>query len=240
MHWKFTFEVREYLKGSGGIEVKAVAFDVDDWYDTRAEAEAADTDFLSTRDTQWDDREAIVFLSNAAETIPSVSAADRYWLTYMRVKGEDGYTVASRWDPVWLPDAAAPSGASGASGAGEQEFLLEAPSSLGRLRSKRPAEDNHNERTQVPDCPDAGRLGTPETGLRNILSVSPTDIPCRANRESSRQRVRPKGCHMAHNLTEALNRVCPQGRTAFRRRGITSFCVKRPSKPSLRVRMSGW
>ena len=128
---EFTFEVLEYLKGSGHTEVKAVAFDGDDLYYTRAEAEAADTDFLSNRDTQWDDREAIVFLSNDAEFISSVSAPDRYWLTYMRANGEDGYTVASRWAPVWLPDAASPSGPSGASGAGEQEFLLEAPSASG-------------------------------------------------------------------------------------------------------------
>ena len=90
------------------MEVKAVAFDSDDQYDTRAEAEAADEDFLAARDTRWDDREAIVFLNNGGDLIASFEEPDRYWLSVLRINGEDGYTVASRWTRAWLPNAAAP------------------------------------------------------------------------------------------------------------------------------------
>ena len=125
---EFTFEVLEYLKGSGGTEVKAVVNDGDELYWTRAEAEASDEDFLAVRETRWDDREAIVFLNKDSDYIPSSSQADRYWLAYLRANGEDGYTVASRWRPSWLPDAVAP-GSAGSAARGEQRFLLEAPES---------------------------------------------------------------------------------------------------------------
>ena len=125
---EFTFEVLEYLKGSGGTNVKAVVYDGDERHQTRAEAEASDEDFLAERETRWDDREAIVFLNKDSDLMPSTSQADRYWMAYLRANGQDGYTVASRWRPSWLPDAAAP-GTAGSAAKGEQRFLLEAPES---------------------------------------------------------------------------------------------------------------
>ena len=124
---EFTFEVLEYLKGSGGTEVKVVADDGDALYRTRAEAEASNEDFLAERETRWDDREAIVFLREDSDFVPSTSQVDRYLLAYLRANGEDGYTVASRYRPSWLPNAAGP-GATGAARS-EQRFLLEAPES---------------------------------------------------------------------------------------------------------------
>ena len=96
---------------------------------TAAEITARDEDLSGGEgDTQWDDREAIVFLNKDSDYIPSSSQADRYWLAYLRANGEDGYTVASRWRPSWLPDAVAP-GSAGSAARGEQRFLLEAPES---------------------------------------------------------------------------------------------------------------
>ena len=95
---EFTFEVLEYLKGSGGTEVRAVVYDGDERYLTRGEAEASDEDFLAERETRWDDREAIVFLREDSDFIPSTSQADRYWLTYLRANGHDGYTGPANGD----------------------------------------------------------------------------------------------------------------------------------------------
>ena len=123
-----TFDVLEYLKGSGSNRIKAVLYDGDFIPYDKARVTAADEDFLAFRDKRWDDREAIVFL-NSGELIPStLTDSDRYYMTYLRANGELGYTVDSKWAKAWLPGAAAPSsnrqgsGASGASG-DSQRFI---------------------------------------------------------------------------------------------------------------------
>ena len=58
---EITFEVLEYLKGSGGSEIKAVLYNRDGWRYTRAEVEALNENLIPLRTTVWDDREAIVF-----------------------------------------------------------------------------------------------------------------------------------------------------------------------------------
>ena len=119
-----TFNVLEYLKGSGGNQIEAVLYD-GDWinYD-KAEITAANEDFLAFRDKQWDDREAIVFLRRSQFIPSTLSDSDRYFMTYLRANGEHGYTVDSRWAKAWLPAAAPPSNrqASGASG-DSQRFI---------------------------------------------------------------------------------------------------------------------
>ena len=136
---EFTFEVQEYLKGSGGTEIQAVAYDGDRWHGSMTEAEAANEDLLTTRERRWDDREAVVFLRKY-EGIPSTLAeADRYLLGLARAWGEDGFTVASRWEKAWLPDAAdLATGAGGAArvSGGEQRFLLSAPAGQASVRSQ--------------------------------------------------------------------------------------------------------
>ena len=123
-----TFDVLEYLKGSGGDRIKAVLYDGDFVPFDKARVTAEDEDFLEFRDKRWDDREAIVFL-NSGEFIPStLTDSDRYYMTYLRANGEFGYTVDSKWAKSWLPGAAAPSSnrqASGASGASgdSQRFI---------------------------------------------------------------------------------------------------------------------
>ncbi len=130
---EFTFDVLEYLKGSGGSQLKVIAEDDDEWFETEAEASTKGPDLLSTRITRWDDREAIVFVRKLS-FFSSLKQADRYWLSYARVGGGEEYTIANSSWRVWLPDAATPvsangssSGQSTSSGSGGQRFLLEEP-----------------------------------------------------------------------------------------------------------------
>ena len=127
------FQVLEYLRGSGAGELVALIDDVGIPYDSSGKALEGGKVIRDGRDTQWDSREAILFLYHPKKELPSNRQADRYWLgavsTYPRYKGDDGYTIASRTHKRWLPAApdGGASGASGASGSGEQRFLLDAP-----------------------------------------------------------------------------------------------------------------
>ena len=123
---EITFEVLEYLMGSGGAEIKVVLHDRDGWRYTRAEVEAFNEDLLPLRTTDWDEREAIVFLHSGDRVVSTFNDPDRYWMASIRNNGEDGYTVGSEWVKAWLPDAAAPESDGGASGASvtEQRFLI--------------------------------------------------------------------------------------------------------------------
>ena len=145
---EYTFDALEYLKGSGGSQLKAVATDDDGWYDDLGEEGVIlgfeslrhNVDFLEERDTQWDDRDAIVFLQKRGEELPSTEQADRYWLGSLSSIGLIEYTIGSRIDRHWLPDAAAPtptpapggSGASAAPSGGDQRFLRRAGAGLDR------------------------------------------------------------------------------------------------------------
>ena len=138
---EFRFKVLEYLKGSGGSELVAIAVDWYEHFATRAEAGAGAEDFLGERDTRWDAREAIVFLHDDEPYLPSTGQADRYLLWFLRNSyGQEIYTIASRYSKVWLPAASdslpvpvdqarASSGAAPSGGA--QRFLLEEPPSGG-------------------------------------------------------------------------------------------------------------
>ncbi|MYD35399.1 MAG: hypothetical protein F4X20_00005 [Dehalococcoidia bacterium] len=124
----YRFRVLEYLRGSGGNELVAVAWDGLETFDSSGSAVTQAQVLKDRRDTQWDGREAILFLKNTHSALPSSSRADRYWLggIYIDQPWEDYYTIASRWDKRWLP--AASSGAGGASGRSDtQRFLLDAP-----------------------------------------------------------------------------------------------------------------
>ena len=137
------FTVLEYLKGSGGGELVAVGYDPGITYNSSQHAIARGNDLRGRRDTRWDGREAIVFLTDAHPQLPSSQQANRYWLgTVSFNTGEDFYTITSRHAKRWLPAASA-GGASGAAGgsrapggsgakassAGAQRFLLEVPGS---------------------------------------------------------------------------------------------------------------
>ncbi|MDE2686464.1 MAG: procyclic acidic repetitive family protein [Chloroflexota bacterium] len=111
---EFEFEVLEYLKGGGGGRVTVIA--THSWmaYKSELGARAFSHDVTDTRDSTWDDREAIVFLKKSVvypeeyPQIPSLERPDRYFIG--RVSGSGGdfkhhYTLNSRGFKRWLPAA---------------------------------------------------------------------------------------------------------------------------------------
>ena len=139
----FKFEVLEYLKGAGGNEVVAYSTvarrseviqeimdknargEVIPWrlledpnpYSTMEDALAAAHKWEKERNTQWDDREAIVFLRE--EPVPGSSDGSKRYL----IGSISEHAVDSR-NRAWLP-AQASAGASASSG--EARYLLEPP-----------------------------------------------------------------------------------------------------------------
>ena len=131
----FTFAVQEYLKGYGANTITVVATGDKWWYETRAAAETASEGIVAEHDSQWDNREAILFLMRDP-AIPSTMTGDRYFIGERdwMIESGDNYSLHTRWERNWLPAASAGSGASGraaggASGASSSDtaYLLEAP-----------------------------------------------------------------------------------------------------------------
>ncbi len=107
-----TFDVKEYLKGSGGAQIRAVLLDGDSKRRTEAEAGADAGDLLAFREKQYDDRDAIVFLAKGP-LIPRIQeVSDLYFLAYLRSNGRHAYTVDSKTARAWLPAASAQGGGS--------------------------------------------------------------------------------------------------------------------------------
>ena len=98
--------------------------------DTKEDVNRALPTITAERDAQWDSREAIVFLKNSDGAVPNTSQEGRYFMGFRTAAAtnEDGYTIASRWERLWLPDASA---ASSAASSSNQLFLLEAPTGSG-------------------------------------------------------------------------------------------------------------
>ena len=123
---EYRFEVLEYLKGSGPMQIVAVVDeDQGEKFSTAQGARLLGTDLLAERDTTWDSREALLFLTDSHVTVPSLSAADRYAL------GTDkNHAIDSPSQKSWLPAAdGASSSDTEESSANpvEQRFLLDAP-----------------------------------------------------------------------------------------------------------------
>ena len=136
MGFLLTFDVLEYIEGVGGDDLDALVVG-NIPYSTEADARAALPDY-PPRDTKWDDREALVFLSKRTSYPSTTTIERRYFLgRWHMISRGDGYTVASNFARLWLPDAAAPSSAGGASGGNAasatstQKFLLEDPAAAG-------------------------------------------------------------------------------------------------------------
>ena len=128
--WEFKFRVLEYLKGTSTNEITAVVLVRRRSDDTKEDVNRALPTITAERDTQWDSREAIVFLKNSDVAVPDTSQQGRYFMGFRTAAAtnEDGYTIASRWDRLWLPDASA---ASNTASSGGQRFLLETPTGRG-------------------------------------------------------------------------------------------------------------
>ena len=134
---EFNFSVLEYLKGkpptgsddNGANDIVAV-WAAAPFFDTRQEAEAALPAIVAARNTQWDGREAIVFLKHSETTLPSTQQADRYYLAWggsrPQYSADDNYSIASRHNKLWLP-AETPSQPSG----DQRRFLMDAPPATG-------------------------------------------------------------------------------------------------------------
>ena len=127
---EYRFAVLEYLKGSGGSELVAVAYDPTRRYETREAATASGVDLRDQRHTQWDNREAIIFLGDAVPWLPSSREANRYRFG-TAYGGEDYYTIVSPYNKGWLPEELV-NGATGSAGmqGDNQRFLLDVPSSV--------------------------------------------------------------------------------------------------------------
>ena len=128
------FAALEYLKGTGdGTLIAVVTTEPRSYgYESTGDALAAATAFLSDRDSQWDGREAIIFLTTHLNLLPDFPRDGYYLLGQIGddfgIYG-DYYTIASPHDKRWLPEAL---GALGASRSGDSKrFLLDAPSSNG-------------------------------------------------------------------------------------------------------------
>ena len=118
---EFTFQVKEYLKGSGGDQVVGMVFGLDCTFDTRLDAvNHYGMEVDPDRNTRWDDREAVVFL-RGDDRYPHVNwGAGRYELG---IESNDDfywgavYSIANQHSRSWLP-AVSPE-------TDEQRFLLE-------------------------------------------------------------------------------------------------------------------
>ena len=111
---KFNLTVHEYLKGSGPTNITAIWLD-GITYTTNAQAESARAAIVQSRDTQWDDARAVVFLvgnhRGRVETFGTVlsellhrsdhfyfSSAARYY------HNDDRYSLYSRSRVLWFPE----------------------------------------------------------------------------------------------------------------------------------------
>ena len=120
---KFDFKVLEYLKGSGGSDIVAYAFDADETYKSKLGSWLfSDREFLDNRDTSWDDKEAIVFLASNSASLSSSGKKDTYAIGVLRFNGKDYYSISSRYWNNWLPEDSA-ANSSVAAGSGTQRFL---------------------------------------------------------------------------------------------------------------------
>ena len=119
---KFHLTVSEYLHGSGANSIAAFTIQGAN-YDTQKEAEDAKRDIFTNRIDTWDDREAIIFLTEDdpdGAFSPEVQGANDYFLT---IGGpfQDTYSLHDRHRKLWLPSA-------GTTATGDdKEFLLAVP-----------------------------------------------------------------------------------------------------------------
>ena len=128
---KYTLEVLQYLKGSGGPQIVAYAYGRN-WLSrtytaaTVQEARALGQVLLAERDRRWEAREAIVLLRRSSDT-------GHYYLGLTGVDGSGWtFTVGSPFWRAWLPDASAatstrPRRSLEQTPAMKQRFLLEEP-----------------------------------------------------------------------------------------------------------------
>ena len=117
------FEVLEYLKGNGGSKIWGIVSLPKNHRVSSSEQDARSklTYYMNIRNTQWDGKEAIVFLSEI-ENAPSGQRADHYSLgQFLSDYHLESYLPSTYGG--WYPAISAQGGASGA-GESQSGFLL--------------------------------------------------------------------------------------------------------------------
>ena len=132
-HIDFHLRVHEYLKGSGPDNLIAVVWQGDS-FGTRAEAQAYVPALLDNRNAHWEDRQAIIFLSDSIPVMPRTEQSGYYYLAAMSF-GDDMYSLDSVHDKQWLPAATASGSGNTARAVSDTEFLLTAPGTQVGARS---------------------------------------------------------------------------------------------------------
>ena len=126
---KFTFDVREYYKvGTGIAQSSRITALVGSLrrFSTRAEAQAEADEMLAYRDTQWDNRDAIVFLASASDEFPATKSDDLFFMSLLDLQHGigDAYSIASGRSKLWLPEV---NQGSDAQASLERRFLTDVP-----------------------------------------------------------------------------------------------------------------
>ncbi len=130
---RFTFNVSAYLKNSGtGSPTQLIAV-VKSWHFqlTREDAQAVADRMLESRDTQWDNRDAVIFLVRQHSQLPATNSDNVFYMSVIDVidwdsaRGDE-YSIASKRNKIWLPEA--DRGSSGQSSS-ERWFLTDVPAS---------------------------------------------------------------------------------------------------------------
>ena len=135
---EFAFSATEYIKGSGGPSVTAWAYAdfrfMANTYAAIADATMAAQDIVDSRDTQYDSREALVFLYD--EPFGVSLQADHYWVGIVWLES-DSFSIFYHNHKAWLPRAQAVT--QGAAGENrntladtERYFLTDVPTASSR------------------------------------------------------------------------------------------------------------
>lgn len=107
---KFHLSVREYLYGSGADTI--IAYWVSHGrFSTAEEAENLTEEyFLSRRDAQWDNRDAVLFLGDGSnENFPAIAQPPNIDLLAVGgpIRGDNSHFLDDKYDRRWLPAASA-------------------------------------------------------------------------------------------------------------------------------------
>ena len=106
---KFTFTVEELIKSPAGSSPSQIVAMVGSLqaYAERSDAQAKAEKMARDRDTQWDDRQAIVFLASHSLEFPGTSSDDLYFMSFVDYTYGlgDSYSIASIRNQLWLPEA---------------------------------------------------------------------------------------------------------------------------------------
>ena len=107
---RFHLTVSEYLKGSSGSSITTL------WvygypFDTRQEAEDAAPGVVASRDTTWDDREAVLFFSSEYYYEPFSVSVQGNHEHFLAIGGDhsrdmytqDSYSLHDKHSKLWLP-----------------------------------------------------------------------------------------------------------------------------------------